>query len=97
MELSREKAYLITTDGDITEITPGNGSDFNLEEAQRYVDGYVEVVAIDYDTIMLVDEEGKYGKKRNIAATEIACEHSSIMPCDYICGDAILCPSDMFT
>lgn len=33
-------ATLIKADGTQTEIQPQNGTDFSLEELQKYVDGY---------------------------------------------------------
>lgn len=44
--------------GLVLEIRPDNWTDYQLEELHAYVGGYIEVVEIDADTIMVVDEEG---------------------------------------
>lgn len=51
-------AILIKTDGTENIVQPKNGRDFKLEEAQKYVDGYVEVVNLRNGTILIVNEEG---------------------------------------
>ena len=37
-------AKIIKTDGTIVEVTPQNGTDFQLEELQKIVGGYIEVL-----------------------------------------------------
>lgn len=37
-------ATLIKADGTKKEIQPQNGTDFSLEELQKYVDGYIQVI-----------------------------------------------------
>lgn len=36
-------AKIIKTDGTIVEVTPQNGTDFQLEELQKIVGGYIDV------------------------------------------------------
>lgn len=62
MELLPARAYLITEKCGVSQIKPKNGRDFELEEAQRYVDGYIEVVRLTDDQIMIINEEGKFTK-----------------------------------
>ena len=95
MELLPTNAYLIGENDEITLISPENGEDFELEEAQKYVDGYIEIVHLNEDQIMIVNEEGKFYKGYNQIATGIAELHHSIGPGDYIAGDVIICPSGM--
>lgn len=40
------------------EVQPKNGEKISLEEAQALVDGYVELIHLDGDNILLCDEEG---------------------------------------
>lgn len=89
-------AILIKTDGTENIVQPKNGRDFKLEEAQKYVDGYVEVVNLRNGTILIVNEEGKFTKGPNRKATEIALEHNAIFPFDYIAGDVLLCNEKEF-
>lgn len=95
MELIPNKAYHITVAGKIEEIRPANGEDFELEEVQSRVEGYMEVVRINDEQIMIVNEEGKFGKPYNMFATAIAHLHQAIAEQDYICGDVVICPSKM--
>lgn len=88
-------ARLIKAIGGETEITPKNGEMFELEEAQKLVRGYIQIIPLDRDTVMIMDEEGKF--KHNIAnatATRIAEQHNALFPGDYIVGDVIICKSN---
>lgn len=89
-------AKLIKTDGTEIIVHPNNGTDFKLEEAQKFVNGYVEVVNLRNGTIMIVNEEGKFTEQNNPKATEIALEHNAIFPYDYIAGDVLLCNEEEF-
>lgn len=95
MEILPTHAYLITEDYEVSEINPANGNFFELEEAQRYVDGYIEVVNLNDSQIMIVNEEGKFTKGCNQTATAIARLYNAIASNDYISGDAVICPSAM--
>lgn len=84
-------ARLIKTDGSEKEISPKNGTDFSLEELQKYVDGYIEIIPMDDGNILVVNEEGKYDCEENEKATEIANENGALFFGDYIAGDVVLC------
>lgn len=51
-------AILITTDGMVTHIQPNNDTDFTLEELQTYVGGFIEIIRLPKDNILVVNEEG---------------------------------------
>lgn len=95
MELLPDKAYHITVVGKIEEIRPANGEDFELEEVQSRVEGYIEVVQINDNQIMIINEDGKFGKRYNPFATAITHLNGAIASWDYICGNVVLCPSSM--
>lgn len=95
MELMPDKAYHITVGGEILEISPLDGKEFELEEAQRKVDGLIEIVYLNERQIMIVNEEGKYCKPYNQFATAIAELNHALWADDYICGDVIICPTEM--
>ena len=95
MEMTPDKAYIISENGDVREIKPENGRDFSLEEAQQVVDGYIEVVYLNDKQIMIVNEDGKFTKKSNPVATTIARINRALFNFDYISGDIILCPTEM--
>lgn len=90
-------AKYITDFGLVKNIKPKNGSTFTLEEMQGYVQGYIEVVRIGPDDIMCINEDGKFIEScfLNKEATRIAHENNAIMAGDYICGNAVICPSEM--
>lgn len=88
-------AILIKAIGGEKEISPKNGKMFDLEEAQKLVNGYIQIIPLDHERVMIMDEEGKL--KHNIVnatATRIAEQHNAIFPGDYIVGDVIICKND---
>lgn len=87
-------AKIIKTDGTIVEVTPQNGTDFQLEELQKIVGGYIEVLRLTDNEIMVANEEGKFYCTYNHKATQIAKEHEAIYKNDYICGDVLICNDD---
>lgn len=56
MKKTKIMAKIIKTDGTIVEVTPQNGTDFQLEELQKIVGGYIEV-------LRLTDNDSKRGRK----------------------------------
>ncbi len=95
MILLPEKSYHVTVSGSVVEITPKNGRTFELEEVQSRVDGYIEIVRLNDKQIMIVNEEGKFSKEYNPFASAIADLNHAIRQGDYICGDVVICPSEM--
>lgn len=71
-------AHIIKTDGTIIEVQPKNGTDFQLEELQAVVEGYIQIVRLDNDKVMVVNEEGKFQCEWNGAATTIAKAYGAI-------------------
>ena len=87
------KAKLYKADGTILEVVPSNGSDFQLDELQAMVGGYIEIVSAGKGKIMVIDNEGKLkGKPVNDAATMIFMQAGYY---DIIAGDALVCDSEM--
>ena len=88
-------ARLIKAIGGEIEISPKNGKRFGLKEAQELVRGYIQIIPLDGENVMVMDEEGKF--KHNIAnanATRIAEQHNALFPGDYIVGDVMICKND---
>lgn len=52
------KAELIKVDGTRSEIIPKFRFYLTLEEAQDYVGGYIEVIDLPNNKVMIVNEEG---------------------------------------
>ena len=86
-------AAIITTNGEVKSITPKNGTDFQLDELQGIVGGYIEIVSLWTGGIMCLDEEGKLkGKDINIKATEIY--RKGRITKDFVVGDVLICDSN---
>lgn len=97
MKMLPTNAYLITEKCGVSQIKPKNGTEFKLEEVQRYVGGYIEIVRLNEKQIMVVNEDGKFTKGCNQIASSIAHLYCAIDQCDYIAGDAVICPSKMLS
>lgn len=90
-----KKAIFIPAEGEPNIIAPQNGTDFTLEELQKAVDGYIEIVKLMNNKILVINDEGKFSKPVNQIASILAHMHKAISAIDYICGDVIFCPSEM--
>ena len=74
-------------------VEPKNGTDFSLEELQKIVGGYIEVLRLGSEQIMVLNEEGKlYGLGVNDKATVLAVTAGYA---DIIVGDVLVCPKEM--
>ena len=83
-------AELIKADGQRQKVEPKNGEKFKLEELQGYVDGYIEAIFLDDDTVMVVNEEGKllglpYNQLASIKFLQAKGYHEPIV------GDVLVC------
>ena len=86
-------AQIIKSNGQIVEAEPKNGKDFKLRELQKIVDGYIEIVWLPNDKIMVVNEDGKLrGLETNVEATRIY--YNAFGYQDIIVGDVLLCDSN---
>lgn len=85
---------IITMDGLVRDVRPSDGSSFNLKECQQVVDGYIEIVHLQPDMVMVINEEGKFMKEYNSVATIIARAHNAIFPNDYISGNCLICKNE---
>lgn len=86
-------AKIYKVNGEILDIEPKNGSDFSLEELQGIVHGYIEVLHLNDNEIMVLNEEGKC---KNLGINIMA---TSLILCagyryDFIVGDVLVCKSD---
>lgn len=86
-------ARLYKTNGEVIEVSPKNNRDFTLEELQNFVEGYIEIINLTAEKILIVNEEGKINKLPfNELATELWKKYYGRT--DYIVGNALLCNSD---
>ena len=52
-------ALFIDSNGIETKITPINGKNFNLQEMQNFVDGFIEIINLPDGRQMVINEEGR--------------------------------------
>lgn len=71
--------------------TPHIGKTFSLTELQEAVGGYIEIVPIAEDVIMVIDEEGKLKGKPPNALASVIWWASYGSTDDPIVGPALLC------
>jgi hypothetical protein len=84
-------ATLIDPDGNVTEVSPANGSTFSLEELQAFVGGYIQIIGVSNDRLCVMNEEGKLiGLPPNLPATAIV---DSLWADDYLAGTVLFCDS----
>lgn len=74
-------------------IAPKNGTDFKFEELQKIVGGYIDIIRLDNDQIMVINDEGKLMYLPvNMEATEIYQRIYMIDDC--IVGDVLICKDE---
>lgn len=82
-------AKIYRTNGDIENVEPKNGTDFQLEELQGIVGGYIECLNLSDGRLLVCNEEGKLkGLALNERATELVRKNGYN---DYIVGDVLVC------
>jgi hypothetical protein len=82
-------AVICKSDGEVIKISPKNGRDFSLKELKEIVGGYIEIINLG-DDYMVVNEVGKLiGLPFNPKATRIYQHFTRID--DYIVGDVLIC------
>lgn len=79
---------LLKPDGSVVDYPPKDRA-YTLEEVQKAVGGYIEVVNLNSGYIMVINEEGKLnGLPVNQKATDLWGS-----PWDHIVGNALVCRS----
>ena len=103
------KAVLITPRGEKQEAIPKDGVAFTVRELQDLIQGFVEIVDIDDELIMVYDVEGaEKGKIYNETATRILYrayqedhkndtdeEREQAEPFRFVSGYALVCGNQM--
>ena len=84
------KAFTINTNGQIKQVAPSNGRDFNLDELRDFVGGWIQIINLRDGYLMVVNEEGKrVGLSVNAEASKIYGN-----PYDFIVGNVLVCQKD---
>lgn len=91
------EAKIYKQSGRVAKVTPSNGKHFTLTELQCLVGGYIEIVHLGNEEVMVIREDGKMCQDTEInhSATRIAWEKQAIWAHDCIVGNALVCPSEM--
>lgn len=81
--------YILKSNGSIEEVVPSNGRAYTLDELQKIVGGYIEMVTPNKGSkIMIVNEEGKlYRMPLNVKATNWIRRRGVL---DFVVGDALI-------
>jgi hypothetical protein len=83
-------AVVIKTDGTKDALQPKNNKVFTLEELKSVVGGYIEIVQLTEDYLMVINEEGKLlNLPINVIATRVY--RASRNTDDFIVGNVLIC------
>lgn len=83
-------AVVIKTDGTKDALQPKNNKVFTLEELKSVVGGYIEIVQLTEDYLMIINEEGKLlDLPINVVATRVY--RASRNTEDFIVGNVLIC------
>lgn len=86
-------AKIYKMNGEVLDIEPKNGQDFQLEELQTIVGGLIQIIEINDTEIMVINEEGKL---ENLPLNEQATAIYQKQVCegDFIVGDVLICKNE---
>lgn len=89
-------AKVIPTAGEHYEVQPKNGKFFELEELQKIVGGYIEIIYLKKGLLMVINEDGKFifHDKPNHDASFWAIKDKAIPFYDAIFGPALVCKNE---
>lgn len=83
-------ARLLKADGSVEVVTPAKGTTFTLQELQTFVGGYIEVIRLTGQWLV-VNEDGKRLKlPANSRATDLLRDGTGCAPWDFVVGDVLL-------
>lgn len=87
-------SQLIKADTTILDVKPNNGTDYQLDELQKFVGGLIEIANLADGRIMVMNEEGAInGLPVNaVASACFSLGRGRLYP---IHGDVLVCDSDM--
>ena len=87
-------AKIYKANGEVLDIQPKSGTDFQLEELQAIVGGLIELIYLPDNVVMVINEEGKLENLPfNEKATAIY-QQSIFGVEDCIVGDALVCKDE---
>ena len=84
------KDIIYKTNGAVIETSPKNGTNYTLEELKEIVGGYIEIIHLTKNKIMVINDEGKLiNLPHNENATILF--RLCLDTIDFIVGDALVC------
>ena len=86
-------AQIIKSNGETKTVEPKNGTDFQLEELQAIVGGYVQIAYLRDDEIMVMDEEGRL-KDKDLNLRASLRYRRDVNPYDSVVGDVLICKTN---
>ena len=90
--ISMRKAILIRANGEIEEVEPKNGTDFKLEELNKFVGGPIELARTKDGRHLVVNEQGlPTGLPHNQLATLLYVNGRY----SHIVGDVLVCDNEL--
>lgn len=86
----------IQANGTVTVVEPENGSTYNLKELNDFVGGFIEIVYLSDEQLVVLNEQDKLNDLPfNALATKLF--HATFRDYsvgDYIVGDVLVCQAD---
>lgn len=83
------KDIIYKANGEVIETSPKNGTNYTLEELKEIVGGYIEIIHLTENKIMVVNEEGKLN---NLPYNDNATlRFRFFKTIDFIVGDTLVC------
>lgn len=86
-------AQIIKSNGETKTVEPKNGTDFELEELQAIVGGYIQKAYLRDDEIMVMDDEGKL-KEKDLNLQASLRYRRDVNPYGSIVGDVLICKTN---
>lgn len=85
-------ATIIKSSGEKITTEPNDGKTFSLNEMQKIVGGYIEIIYTNDNKLMVIDENGKSAQKElNEEATSLV----TLFDFDFgVVGDVLICESN---
>lgn len=81
------KAFIFKADQTIVDYPPANGDLYTLQELQDAVGGYIEILRTDWDSLVVVNEDGhRLELAHNVEASRLCGR--------LIVGDVLICPKE---
>lgn len=87
--------FILRSNGERVPYRPA-GTTYTLEELQGAVEGYIEIITLPTNLLMVLNEEGKLkGLPRNEMATLLVRVTQAVSAGDFVVGDVLICDAEL--